>query len=434
MSFVLKRRVNYKVGYRASLLSFPAIFTDSGLLLSHLRFLYNSRAKSPSWIERNTFAVELLLKFIEKQIVSFSTATALLRAFVEALQFGTIQDGKDSSGLFWSPRSNEDVNVLLHHITEYCDYLDTIHGIGLPKLNPLRKATHAEECMQWCAYYRRHSRSFLNHLTKPSTQQFSLARVIRGPERHFVDVEEVYRFPEDRIEDLLLHGFVSASGEPDYASQLIVMLMHFGGLRLSECFHIYTGDISIDPQSGSALISVFHPSDGKSPDNRFSKRSEYLAHKYQLNPRNEYPRSHRLYAGWKGPLLTNRNLSFDVMFYPASKAVEFTLLLQKYLSTRPDSESPFLFLNSKVKPESKKNFIQKYKRAIRRIGLESMKMLGTTPHAHRHSYGYRLSQNSFSQLDIQKAMHHKSPDSCLVYLKPTHEDVRARMRGLLNEA
>ncbi len=433
MSFVIKRGVNYIAGTGRLSFRFPALFTENGLLISHLRFLHENRYKSQSWLERNTFAVELLLKYIERQLSSFSSATDLLRAFVEALQFGTIQDGQDNSGLFWSPRRSEDVNVLLRHITDYCDYLDTIHGTDLPKLNPLRKANYAEERLQWCAYYRRHSRSFLNHLAKPSRQQFSVVRKIRGPERRLVDIEAVYRFPEDRIEDLLLHGFVSASGEPDYGSQLIVMLMHFGGLRLSECFHIYTDDISIEPQSGAGIVSVFHPSDGKSPDERFSNRREYLTHKYRLNPRNEYSRNHGLYAGWKGPLLTNRNLSFDVMFYPASKAVEFTLLLQKYLATRPTSESPFLFVNSKGHPESKKNFNQKHNRAIRRIGLEPSKSLGTTPHAHRHSYGYRLSKNDFSQLEIQKAMHHKSPDSCLVYLKPTHEDVRVKMRGLLNE-
>jgi integrase len=423
MSFVIKRGVNYKAGTSRPSFRFPALFTESGLLLSHLRFLHENRYKSQSWLERNTFAVELLLKFIERQVSNYSLATDLLRAFVEALQFGTIQDGLDSSGLFWSPRKNEDVNVLLHHITDYCDYLDTIYGTDLPKLNPLRKATHAEERLQWCAYYRRCSRSFLNHLSRPSRQQFSVIRKIRGPERHLVDIESVYRFPEDRIEDLLLHGFVSASGEPDYASQLIVMLMHFGGLRMSECFHIYTDDISIDPKSGSALISVYHPSDGKSPDERFSNRREYLAHVYRLKPRNEYVRSHRFYAGWKGPLLTNRNLSFDVMFYPVSKAIEFTLVLQKYLSTKPASESPFLFVNSKGNPESKKNFNQKHNRAVRRIGLEPSKPLGTTPHAHRHSYGYRLNQGGFSQLAIQKSMHHKSPDSCLVYLKPSNKDV-----------
>ncbi|PMO79227.1 gamma-mobile-trio recombinase GmtY [Vibrio breoganii] len=432
MAYTLKRRVSYKASAASLSHNLPAIFTDSGLLISHLRYLYSNRGKSPSWMERNTFAVELLLKFIDHQVTKFSTATELLKAFVEALQFGTIENGVDDSGLFWSPRRNEDVNVLLHHITDYCDYLDSVHGTGLPKLNPLRKASYAEERIRWCAYYRRQARCFLNHLNQPSRNEFSLSRAMRGPERHFIDIEAVYRFPEARIEDLFHHGFVTASGEPDYGSQLILMLMHFGGLRLSECFHIYIGDISIDPQSGAALISIYHPSDGKSPDERFTNRREYLAYKFQLNPRNEYPRSHRLYAGWKGPLLTNRNLSFDVMFYPTSTAIEFTLLLQKYLSIKPASESPFLFVSSKGSPESKKNFIQKYKRAVRRIGLESLKLLGTTPHAHRHSYGYRLSQNGLSQLEIQKAMHHKSPDSCLVYLRPQDTDVRSLMRELLD--
>ncbi|MCG9575989.1 site-specific integrase [Vibrio tubiashii] len=421
--------MSFKTHQSGSSFYFPAIFTENGLLLSHLRYLYTNRSKSQSWIERNTFAVGQLLKFIDHQVSNFSSATELLGAFVEALQFGTIQDAQDCSGLYWSPRRNEDVNVLLRHITDYCDYIDSVHGTDIPKLNPLRKSTYAEERMQWCAYYRRHNRSFLNHLAKPSIQQFSLARKIRGPERHFVDVETVYRFPEDRIQDLLLYGFVSASGEPDYASQLILMLMHFGGLRLSECFHIYTDDISIDPKSGSALISVYHPSDGKSPDERFSNRREYLAYKYGLEPRHEYTRGHRLYSGWKGPMLTNRNLSFDVMFYPASKAVEFTLLLQKYLANKRPSEFPFLFVNSKGNPESKKNFNQKHNRAVKRIGLESSKFLGTTPHAHRHSYGYRLGKDGFSQQEIQKAMHHKSPDSCLVYLQATSNEVRELMRG-----
>ncbi|WP_244858373.1 site-specific integrase [Vibrio sp. B1FIG11] len=77
----------------------------------------------------------------------------------------------------------------------------------------------------------------------------------------------------------------------------------------------------------------------------------------------------------------------------------------------------------------KKNFNQKHNRAVKRIGLEPSKSRGTTPHAHRHSYGYRLSQGGFSQLEIQKAMHHKSPDSCLVYLTPSDDEVRQQMRG-----
>jgi len=31
------------------------------------------------------------------------------------------------------------------------------------------------------------------------------------------------------------------------------------------------------------------------------------------------------------------------------------------------------------------------------------------------------------------SMHHRSPDSCLVYIKPTNEDIREIMRGVADE-
>ncbi|RWX54335.1 gamma-mobile-trio recombinase GmtY [Photobacterium chitinilyticum] len=428
MSYVIKRQVNYKAHKSAVTFQFPALFTEKGVLISHLRFLYTKRNKSQSWLERNCFAIELLLKFINNQTLSYQSATELLRAFVDALCFGTVENEQDPTGLYWRPRKSEDVNVLLGHITSYCDYLDEVHGEGLPKLNPMRKATHAEERLRWCAYYRRHSRCFLNHLNKPSAKELSYVRGVNGPERHLLSVESVYRFPEEYFNRLFNDGFKSSCGHQDYASQLIVMLMHYGGLRLSECFQIYVNDISIDPKTGAALVSVFHPSDGKAPETGFNNRRDYLATKFRLSPRNEYPRNHRLHAGWKQPLLTNRNLSFEVMFFPAHKAIEFTLLLQKYLSLRVNGHHPFLFSNSRGDAETKKNFIQKHSNAVTRIGLITAKSQGTTCHGHRHSYGYRLREYGFNQLEIQKAMHHKSPDSCLAYIRPTDEEVRQRMR------
>ncbi|RTR38189.1 site-specific integrase [Shewanella canadensis] len=432
MAYVLKRRVDYKANQSALTVSFPALITEKGVLVSHLRFLYSRRNKSQSWLERNIFAVELLLNFINAHLNTCTSATELLRSFVDTLCFGSIDNShNDTSNLYWHPRKVEDVNVLLGHINFYCDYLDQIYGHELPNLNPLRKATKAEERMRWCAYYKRESNCFLNHLSNPSKNRFSMVRSIQGPMNHLLSIESVHRFPEEHFERFLQYGFINnRTGVIDYASQLIVMLMHYGGLRLSECFHIYTSDIAIDTKSGSAIVSAFHPSDGASPEQGFSNRREYLNTLFRQKPRNEYKRSHRLYSGWKQPLLTNRNLSFDVMLFPNNKATEFTWLLQQYLAVRSDGDHPYLFTNSVGKPESKKNFIQKYKRAIERIGLEASKHLGTSPHSHRHSYGYRLSQAGFNQLEIQKAMHHKSPFSCLVYLQPEDSEIRNTIRGI----
>ncbi|PKG56332.1 gamma-mobile-trio recombinase GmtY [Shewanella sp. GutDb-MelDb] len=432
MPYVLKRYVTYKANQAAPTANLPALFTEKGVLVSHLRFLYTKRHKSQSWIERNVFAVELLLKFINAHINTSTSATEMLRSFVDTLCFGSIDNSNDDqSGLYWQSRRVEDVNVLLGHINFYCDYLDQLHGHELPNLNPLRKATKAEERLRWCAYYKRQSNCFLNHLSNPSKHQFSVVRNIQGPLNHLLSIESVHRFPEEHFERFLKYGFFSKrNGEMDFACLLIVMLMHYGGLRLSECFHIYTSDIAIDTKDGSAIVSVFHPSDGASPEPGFSNRRDYLNSRFRQKPRNEYKRSHKLYSGWKQPLLTNRNLSFDVMLFPNSKATEFTWLLQQYLAVRVDGAHPYLFSNSVGKPESKKNFIQKHKRAVERIGLEVGKHLGTSPHSHRHSYGYRLNQAGFNQLEIQKAMHHKSPFSCLVYLKPEDNEIRDKIREL----
>lgn len=432
MPYNLKRHVIYKANNAAPTINLPAIFTEKGLLVSHLKFLYSKRNKSQSWLERNVFAVELLLKFINAHTNTFTSATELLRSFVDTLCFGSIDDShQDTSNLYWHPRKAEDVNVLLGHINFYCDHLDKTYGHELPNLNPLRKATKAEERMRWCAYYKRESNCFLNHLSNPSKHQFSKIRSIQGPMNHLLSIESVFRFPEDHFDRFFQYGFINnRTGEIDYASQLIVMLMHYGGLRLSECFQIYTSDIAIDNKSSAAIVSVFHPSDGASPEKGFSNRREYLNIRFRQKPRYEYKRSHRLYSGWKQPLLTNQNHSFDVMFSPSSKAIEFTRLLQQYLAVRVDGDHPYLFTNSSGKAESKKNFIQKHKQAVERIGLEAAKHQGTSPHSHRHSYGYRLSQTGFNQLEIQKAMHHKSPFSCLVYLKPEDKEIREKARGI----
>ena len=431
MSSVLKLNVDFTATHAVSAKRLPALFTKDGLLISHLRFLYTERTKSQSWIERNTFAIQLLLTFIDAHKHSDISATELLGAFVDALNFGTIDSHQvDQLNLYWFPRRIADVHTLLGHINLFCDYIDEIYGYELPKLNPMRRSTKAEERIRWCAYYKRQSNCFLNHLNHPSPNQFAMSRMVKAPTSHVLSVESVFRFPEEHFELLLRYGFTNPAGEFDLSCILIVFLMHYGGLRLSECFQIYTHDVAIDNKTGAALISVFHPSDGASPTSGFTNRRDFLNLQFRLKPRNEYQRSHRLHSGWKGALLTARNLSFNVMFFHNNKAVEFTDLLRDYLTSRNDGDHPFLFTNSKGQPESKKNFLKKYNKAIERIGLDSNKHLGTSSHAHRHSYGYRLAESGFSQLEIQKAMHHKNINSCLVYTKPQDDEIRELAREL----
>jgi Site-specific recombinase XerD len=125
-----------------------------------------------------------------------------------------------------------------------------------------------------------------------------------------------------------------------------------------------------------------------------------------------------------------------VLFFPHQAAILFLLTLQKYLASgqRPStSEHPYLFCNRRGGPETRKNFKDKYDRALERISLIPSKASGLSPHAHRHSYGYRLKSAGLTNTTIQKSMHHKSPLSSNTYTQPHEDDVRKLMRNIANE-
>ena len=414
----------------------PAIYTRSGILISHLRYLAWYSDKSSSWKEKSIFAVRLLIDYIEAAS-SIKKTVVLLKKFSEVLVTGTInyETNNDPFKLFWKPRDLTDANTILFHITHYTDFLARQERYDQERINPFIKATSHEERMNWCAYYHKQANVFLNHLSSYSEAKKLMAqkRLVSIPDQIFIKNEKAERFPETKIESLIKEGF-SSKGTPDYRSQAITMLMNYGGLRKSEVFHIYTSDITINPNhKEEALVRVYDPIHGRSPDPKFKTRLEYLQSETNYKPRNTYRLTERLYSGWKSPLLTSTDGYFEVIFNPTHKAKEFLITWIKYLKHQriePDNFHPFAFTNNKGNPETIKNFQRRHKMAIERIGLKSAKELGTTEHGHRHAYGYRARKLGLNQIELQKAMHHKNPNSCLIYIKPTSEDIRNAMRKL----
>ena len=234
---------------------------------------------------------------------------------------------------------------------------------------------------------------------------------------------------------MLYQGF-KIKGQSDFGSMAITMLMNYGGLRKSEVFQLFVSDITLHPvNKNSALVRVYHPEFGASPEPNYKNRREYLNTETNYKPRTFYRSTQRLHAGWKSPLLTSKKYFFEVIFSPVEKAEEFLAIWANYLKyqrVEPPSSSPhpFAFTNSKGEPETIKNFQRRHKNAVNRIGLEVKKEKGTTEHGHRHAYGYRLRKHGLSQVEIQKAMHHKCPTSCLVYFQPTSEDIRQYLKDL----
>lgn len=434
MKQTLKVAVSYTDTASGNRHQLPAIYTRSGILISHLRYLAWYSEKSESWREKSVFALRLLIDYIEA-VPSFQKATTLLKNFTEALVTGTIdyQASDDPLGLFWKARDLTVANNILFHITHYTDFLARQEGYDQSRINPFRKANSWEERLNWCAYYHKQANVFLNHLSSYSEAQKAAARkrLIYTPIQLTVSNDTAERFPEDKIESLINDGF-NIRGKPDYRSQAITMLLNYGGLRKSEVFHLFTSDITINPNcENEALVRVYHPVYGKSPDHRHKNRSEYLLSETVYKPRNTYRITERLYSGWKNPLMTSKDGYFEVIFNPTYKAKEFLRTWVNYLKyqrAEPKTFHPFAFTNDQGEPETLKNFQRRHKRAVERVGLECKKEFGTTEHGHRHAYGYRGRTLGLSQVELQKAMHHKSPNSCLIYIKPTSDDIRTEMR------
>ncbi|MEN5215524.1 gamma-mobile-trio recombinase GmtY [Pseudomonas pudica] len=442
MAYIIKIKVRYQNDQTGRTIKLPALWTESGVLVSHLRYLADNSKKSSSWKEKSTQAVKLLIEYINANVGLFKKTTKLLASFARALEEGTLDPRtlKDPSQLFWLPKSSEHCSDLLFLITDYTDWLTRQSDFKIKLANPFRQATSAEQRMNWCAFHNKRNRVFLNHLVDPDkhVEALSTIREVTGPQRPTENIAPAKRFPEDKIDLLMKAGFIilntkkSDMPRPDYKGQALTLLMHYGGLRKSEALHLYLSDIILDEKKSEAIVRVYHPSNGKSPDEQYPTRKQFLAIHYGLLPRTEYLKTERLHLGWKNPVLDNKDGYFSVQFFPPHKAAEFLSVWIKYLKeqrTDPDSshDHPYAFTNSKGEPETLKNAQRLHKSAVERIGLLHRKLVGTSEHGHRHSYGYRLRENGFNQIEIQKCMHHRSPDSCLVYIQPTHEEIRQKM-------
>ena len=439
MPYSQKINVNYKDVASGHSYLLPALYTEKGLIISHLRYLAWYHDKSQSWKERSLFSLRLLIDYINA-VPRANKASQLLKNFTRALVTGTIDYERvdDSLNLYWKSRDLNDTNNILFHLTHYTDFLALQDGFTENRINPFRQATSWEERLNWCAYYQKQANVFLNHLSKKSEayDKARQARLVAPLTPPLIKEEKAVKFPEEHLDNLLENGF-KVKGKQDYGAQAITMLLNYGGLRKSEVFHLFVSDITLHPNyPDEALVRVYHPQYGASPEPRYKNRMDYLLSTSTVKPRNTYRLTERLYSGWKSPLLISKSGYFEVIFNPPEKAKEFLIAWASYLKhqrVEPKSSHPFAFTNSKGEPETIKNYQRRHRRAVERIGLTPKKEHGTTEHGHRHAYGYRARQSGLSQIEIQKAMHHKSPLSCLIYIQPTMDDVRNTMRSTENE-
>jgi len=393
-------------------------------------------AKSTTWHKGLCQGMRLLLEYAAANAGSFAMPRDLFESFSVKLQSGTVQDGGDPSGLYWKPRTPIQSNFLLNQLTHFSKWMSDKYS--LEEINPLRDATRSEQVMAALAWGYRNNMSFLGHTESKAKAMELLKKTPWVPKYRTEKVvgEVKPRFPEDRFLDLLFKGFVDNAGHLDLRCELITLLMHGAGLRVSECFHLFPEDVLADPHDATkALVRIGHPELGevwwKGANNKLVRgsRAEYLMMR-GLEPR--HTMMGRRKAGWKHPTLEGKWYLQAHWTDPVYGRL-FARLWRLYLDqlSRIERTHPWAFVNlsgkHKGEPYTIAEFSKEHGRACRRIGLTPRKSAGTTPHGHRHACLYRLAEAKVDPVIIQRVAHHHSFASQQVY---TALDLAATFKGL----
>lgn len=409
--------------------------------------LEHGRRRSLAWQREVTRATGLFIDFLRAHAAAFQAEKnrpQVFATFAEALVSGTIgADGADPSGLFWTPKNLDRATAIMNALTGFADWL--MDRYQTTALNPWQTASPAEQLAYWRRFEKRRPRSLLMHTQSAdrASEKAGRTRAVRLARKAVsADLAPVKYFPRDRIWDLLETGFaVARNRRSPYLHErlnirdiMITVLMHGGGLRESEPFHLYVSDVAVDPHNPkSALVRLFHPEQGAAPEDFIdpltkkpiaADREEYLRVKWQMEPRNLAPG--RFHAGWKDLHLTDQRQKYALVhWFPSYWGEVFLNLFKLYITKvrSRHSKHPFLFVSEKEdvagEPYTYAAFRQSHAKAVRRIGLTVGKAFGTTPHGHRHTYGQLLTEAKLDPLLIQRCLHHKSQQSQQVYTEPT---------------
>ncbi len=407
-------------------------------------------SKSRSWHNKLVQAVGLLLDYMEANQDNYTSAKVFFEIFTQSIYEGTInEDGFDPSGLYWIPKRTETANMLLTVLNGFSDWLHDEYGAA--QLNPWREATSYEQRLNWMAQINKSHHSFLGHLNDihEMTETAKQVRNVKNRRKPYSAHGGTKAFPEDQIHNLLWNGFKKTRKNAElnlidrynWRDIAITILMHGGGLRHSEVFHLWVQDVFADPEDPDlAVVRIYHPSEGKAPEDfknpkngkYVTDRASYLLLKYGLLPRNRYSADDKRFAGWKEPRLDNDKDKYMHVYWLSKEwGYIFMYVWKMYLAQRlregiPNTH-PFAFVNHL--PKYKGEMIplrtqkQSHAKAVEKIGLVVSKNNGTTEHGHRHAYGQRLKAANIEDRIKQVAMHHKSIESQKVYTEPTVSDV-----------
>lgn len=356
----------------------------------------------------------------------------MLKQFYEARRFGL-------PSLGWQPTKAKTAADDVRAISEFTEWCSG--NFGHVAVNPKEQVmvanlNLAEQRALALAKNSRRRWDFLYHLTPALDEAKGLVtrRAFtpgRGKGKRYTGVQKHY--PPDRV-------WATIASTPSLRDKLYLLLLFFGGLRVSEPLHIYASDVSV-MADGTARVVLGHPQDGsyewigQDKMRRSGKRAAFLADRYGLGPRNLLAEKHPLHAGWKGMLPDNPKRSESVVNWLREDASRlFAKLHAEYVRTvrsRIPDTHPFYFVNGRGEsyggPLKLSNVEKAFYRAAWRIGLSSTED-GVNPHGARHFYGYYCA--SILRLKVestQKLMHHESITSTEIYYALDGAAVRSEL-------
>ncbi|WNO03170.1 gamma-mobile-trio recombinase GmtY [Rhodoferax mekongensis] len=430
----------------------PVLLTPQGpvhVLLDYLLEHWDTR--SPSWMLKVTSSVRLFLDYLDAHS-SYPNEQAIFQTFRQRLITGTIapESGEDPSGLWWSAKGPHKSTRVIRHLTDFFNWWAARNpGKGNPA-NTWAGSQHDLRLAESAYKYRR-NKAFLGHTwsafeeSARSPGNKGASGKVHAPPR--VEKETALAFPEDRILDLILKGF-KVGNRYNYRDMLITLLLNGAGFRESEPFHLYLWDVQEDPlHKGQALVLIHHPAWGDAPPDpswtdingrpRQGRRVEYLAERYGLVPR--YWKLSTSAAGWKGGMHESKYGGYykqAYWFVPEFGKLFWTiwnLYAEQVLSVDASLRAhPYAFMNLMREPIGGLHKMGKYEAshaaAVRRIGLEPSKGLGTTIHGHRHAYGQRLRKAGVPKEMIRRFLHHTDLDSQNVYTEADRNECVKHLR------
>lgn len=391
---------------------------------------------SQSTIDKYIKATQLFLQYMSANVNEFTSPKSLFERFSSKLYTGTIgDDGLDPSGLYWLPCSKQVARSHIYALSKVTDWL--AQNYGVISINPLVEADSLSQRLKYAAWFRKNQHDFLGHIKdKHINSTVRYARSIQGKRMLGKQLHSAIEFPERYFESFYFDGIGSAiDRRVALRNQLILLLLHGGGLRESEALHLWIEDVFIDTLTpNSVKVRIYHPEDGKAPNNwrgRSGKttRAAYLKEKYALSSRNNI--MGKKHVGWKCRVTDHKDGYIEVYWFPHIFGEVFAKLWRDYirLLTNVERNHPYAFVSFHHKhignPYTLNAFHYSYHQGLKRIGLTPYKADGLSPHSHRHSYARRLRRAGVSEIIIKKCLHHASLDSQIVYTTPTIKEVTA---------